>query len=326
MKNQIINSIPWEDKPKGDSNPVWRYTKNPIIKRNPIKNIARIFNSAVIEYNNAFVGVFRAEQYDGIPFLYLGYSSNGIDWSFEEDKIEVYDHNHNLVSYKYMYDPRLVSIDNTHYIIFCTDNHGATIGLIKTNDFKKFEAISDPFLPFNRNGVLFPKKINNKYLMMSRPSDSGHTPFGDIFISESPDLIHWGSHKYLMGKNDYWWQNVKIGAGSIPIETDEGWLVFYHGVTGTANGFVYSMGGVILDLEDPSIVKYRCKNWLLTPSEDYEEKGFVPNVVFPCSALFDKKSGRIAIYYGAADSYIGLAFTQVDEIILYIKNNDENKK
>src|SRR5690606_1414489 len=321
--NKNYTSIPWENKPKGLNQPVWRYSQNPIIKRYPIPNIARIFNSAVLPYNDGFVGVFRAEQHDGVPFLHVGYSKDGINWNIEEHKIRVYDEQNQLVEYRYMYDPRLVEIEGVYYSIFCTDNHGATLGLVSTKDFKTFKKISDPFLPFNRNGVLFPRRVNGKYLMLSRPSDSGHTPFGDIFISESKDMEFWGNHKFLMGKNHLWWQNVKIGGGSVPIETKEGWLIFYHGVTGTANGFVYSMGAAILDLDNPSIVKYRSRNWVLTPSEDYEEKGFVPNVIFPCSALYEKQTGRIAIYYGAADSYIGLAFTTLDEIVEYIKKYAE---
>jgi len=314
-----MNNFPWEDRRKNDQAPVWRYSKNPIIGRYPVKDVARVFNSAVLPYKNGFVGVFRAEHHNGIPFLHVGYSQNGIDWTFEEEKIKVYDDQKKLVTYKYMYDPRLVEIEGVYYSIFCTDNHGATLGLISTTDFKTFKKIADPFLPFNRNGVLFPRKIDGKYYMMSRPSDSGHTPFGDMFVSESKDLKYWGNHQWMMGKNELWWENVKIGGGSIPIETKEGWLIFYHGVTGTANGFVYSMGAAILDIDNPAIVKYRCSNWLLTPSETYEEVGFVPNVIFPCSALHDEKTGRIAIYYGAADSYIGLAFTTVDIVVDYIK-------
>lgn len=119
-----------------------------------------------------------------------------------------------------------------------------------------------------------------------------------------------------------WWQSVKIGGGAAPIETSEGWLMFYHGVTGTCNGFVYSMGACIMDIDNPAIVKYRCNNFILTPETWYEERGFVPNVVFPCAALTDAKTGRIAIYYGAADSYVGMAFTTIDTIINYIKENN----
>ena len=102
----------------------------------------------------------------------------------------------------------------------------------------------------------------------------------------------------------------------------EGWLLFYHGVTGTCNGFVYSIGGAILDKDEPSKVLYRCGNFLLTPEKWYEERGFVPNVCFPCATLQDADTGRIALYYGCADSYVGLAFTTVDEVVDYIKTHD----
>ena len=173
-----------------------------------------------------------------------------------------------------------------------------------------------------RNMVLFPEKIDGKYAMLSRPSDNGHTPFGDIFISYSPDLKFWGGHRLVM-KTDMPWESTKIGAGPIPIETSEGWLLFYHGVSGTCNGYVYSIGGAILDLNDPSKVLYRCETFLLTPEEWYEERGFVPNVCFPCATIHDPETGRIAIYYGAADSYVGLAFTEVDDIVDYIKNKPD---
>ena len=201
----------------------------------------------------------------------------------------------------------------------CQDFYGASIGMAKTADFKTFVRVENPFLPFNRNAVLFPRKIGGKFVLLSRPSDSGHTPFGDVFLSESPDLVYWGRHRHVMGKSSEWWESVKIGGGAAPIETSEGWLMFYHGVTGTCNGYVYSIGGVILDIDNPSVVRYRCKNFLLTPQEWYEERGFVPNVAFPCATMQDAATGRIAIYYGCADTYVGLAFTQADEIVEYIK-------
>ena len=184
--------------------------------------------------------------------------------------------------------------------------------------------MSNPLMPYNRNGVLFPRKINGKYMLLSRPSDTGHTPFGDIFISESPDMVYWGNHKHVMSKGGQgWWQGTKIGAGPVPVETTEGWLLFYHGVSGTCNGFVYSFGAVILDINEPSKVLYRTRDYLLTPEKSYETTGFVPNVLFPCANLYDAETGRIAIYYGAADTYTSIAFCQVDELIKYIKTNSE---
>ena len=119
---------------------------------------------------------------------------------------------------QYAYDPRLVKVEDTYYIIWCQDFYGAAIGVAKTQDFETFTRIENPFLPFNRNAVLFPRKVNGKYMMLSRPSDSGHTPFGDIFLSESADMVYWGRHRHVMGKGSEWWQNVKIGGGAAPIE------------------------------------------------------------------------------------------------------------
>lgn len=244
-----------------------------------------------------------------------------IHWNFEPEKIRFVDENGNDFAPRYAYDPRLVEIEGVYYIIWCTDFYGASIGMAKTTDFKKFVRIENPFIPFNRNAVLFPRKIHGNFHLLSRPSDSGHTPFGDIFVSESPDMTFWGKHRHVMGRSSQWWQSVKIGGGAAPIETSEGWLLFYHGVTGTCNGFVYSMGGAILDMDEPSKVLYRCENYLLTPETWYEERGFVPNVIFPCATLSDTETGRIAIYYGAADSYVGLAFTTVDRVVSYIKEH-----
>jgi len=320
---QVAN-MPWQDKPSNTKAPVWRYSENPITKRNPVGGIARIFNSAVIAYEGAFIGVFRAETINGRPHLSMGKSVDGIEWDIESTPIEFVDEKGNSFNPKYAYDPRLVKVENTYYIIWCTDFYGAALGVAKTEDFKTFIRIENPMIPFNRNGVLFPRKINDKFMLLTRPSDSSHTPFGDIFLSESPDMIYWGKHRHVMSRGgDGWWQAVKIGGGPAPIETSEGWLMIYHGVTGTCNGLVYSMGAAILDIDEPSKVKYRCKNFILTPEEWYEERGFVNNVVFPCATIHDAETGRIAIYYGAADTYVGLAFTDVDTLVNYIKEHDE---
>jgi beta-1,4-mannooligosaccharide/beta-1,4-mannosyl-N-acetylglucosamine phosphorylase len=120
-----------------------------------------------------------------------------------------------------------------------------------------------------------------------------------------------------------WWQGTKIGAGAAPIETSAGWLLFYHGVSWTCNGYVYSFGAAILDLDCPSKVLYRTRDYLLTPEKSYETTGFVPNVTFPCAALCDAPSGRLAIYYGAADTCVALAYAKVDELVAYIMENSE---
>ncbi len=323
-----LPNMPWQERPANDTHdaPIWRYSENPVIGRNPAPGIARIFNSAVCPWEGGYVAVLRGEQVNGIPHIYLGHSKDGIHWEVDPEKIPFVDEKGDPYMPIYAYDPRLIPIDGTYYMCWCQDFYGASIGMAKTKDFKTFTRLENPFIPFNRNAVLFPRKINGLYTMLSRPSDSGHTPFGDIFLSQSPDMMFWGKHRHVMSSGGNWWEGVKIGGGAAPIETSEGWLMFYHGVSSTCNGFVYSIGGAILDIDEPSKVLYRCQNYLLTPEEPYEERGFVPNVCFPCATLQDTETGRIAIYYGAADSYVGIAFTRVDEIVDYIKRNSKTSQ
>ncbi len=319
-----ILNMPWADRPAGSTAPVWRYAGNPIVKRNPVEGIARIFNSAVPPGRTARSSRLRAETVATLPHLRVGRSANGIDWEFETKPLAMVDESGKPWNPYYAYDPRVVKLEADYYVIWCTEAYGPAIGLAKTRDFKTFVRLENPFIPFNRNGVLFPRRINGMYKILSRASDNGHTPFGDIFLSESPDLVYWGRHRHVMERGgNGWWQGLKIGGGPAPIETSEGWLMFYHGVANTCNGYVYSMGAAILDRDEPAKVKYRCRNYVLTPELPYEETGFVPNVVFPCATLQDPATGRIAIYYGAADSYVALAFTTLEEIVGYIKANHE---
>jgi len=319
-----LPNIPWEARPAGSSDPVWRYSQNPILGWNPIPCAARIFNSAVIPYEGAFAGIFRADYKNGRPQLHFGRSPDGLHWEIEPEKIAWVDPQGKPVVNSYAYDPRLVLIDDTYYITWCDDFPGPAIGLGMTRDFRRFVKLDHPLMPFNRNGVLFPRKIGGEYALLSRPSDSGHTPFGDIILSHSPDLTYWGRHRLVMRSGGQgWWQGVKIGAGPVPLETREGWLLIYHGVSGPCNGFVYSMGAALLDLDDPTRVRYRTRDYLLTPEKPYETVGFVPNVAFPCATLTDSDSGRIVIYYGAADTYTAVAFAQVDELLDHLKKNSD---
>ncbi|MBN1318466.1 MAG: glycoside hydrolase family 130 protein [Anaerolineales bacterium] len=320
--NQPAKNIPWEDRPAGCSDVVWRYSANPIIPRDLIPSSNSIFNSAVAPFNGQFAGVFRCDNKKREMNLHRGFSRNGIDWELENEPIEWINDNPELAQFQYRYDPRLVWLQDRYYITWCNGYHGPTIGIGYTFDFERFHFMENALLPFNRNGVLFPRKINNNYMLLSRPSDNGHTPFGDIFISQSPDLIHWGQHRFVMGVKDGW-QSTKIGAGPVPIETPEGWLLFYHGVLTSCNGFVYSFGAALLDLEEPWKVIYRGSSYLLSPQKTYECVGDVPNVVFPCAALYDAPTGRIAIYYGGADTVTALAFARIGEVMDFLKTNSE---
>lgn len=325
MSSEIkLPQIPWEEDNTGGKEPVWRYSGNPIIGRDGNKISNSVFNSAVVRFEDGFAGVFRCDSRSISMDIFVGKSKDGINWEIEDEPIKFEGDDEEILKREYRYDPRVCFIEDRYYITWCNGYHGPTIGIAYTFDFKKFVQLENAYLPFNRNGVLFPRKINGLYMMLNRPSDNGHTPFGDIFISQSKDMEFWGRHRHVMGtiKDDISaWQSTKIGPGPIPIETDEGWLMIYHGVINTCNGFVYRMGAALLDLNEPWKVLARSKNYILAPWEQYECMGDVPNVVFPCAALHDEESGKIAIYYGCADTVTGLAFTTVDRLLDYVKKN-----
>lgn len=318
-----LPNIPWENRPTDSNDIVWRYSQNPIIPRNATPTANSIFNSAAVPFNGEFAGVFRVDDTRRVMDLHAGFSSDGIHWEIEPEPIEWQFDDSELAEMLHRYDPRVVWIEDRYYVTWCNGYHGPTIGIGYTFDFKEFIFVENAYLPYNRNGVLFPRKINDKFAMLSRPSDTGHTPFGDIFYSESPDMVHWGRHRHVMAPKSWRWESTKIGAGPIPIETSEGWLMIYHGVLTSCNGYVYSMGAALLDLDEPWQVTHRAAPYLMSPQTLYECVGDVPNVVFPCAALHDDETGRIAIYYGAADTVTGLAFTQVDELVDFVKANSE---
>ena len=319
-----LKNMPWEPRPADCVMPVWRFSGNPIIGRHALKRSNSVFNSAVVPFGDGFAGVFRCDSRSVSMDIFPGFSPDGVHWNIREEPVHFLGDDPEVTAREYRYDPRVCLIDGKYYLTWCNGYHGPTIGLGWTEDFETFHQLENAFLPYNRNGVLFPRKIGGMYMMLSRPSDTGHTPFGDIFVSQSPDLKFWGCHRHVMSTvkgDESAWQSTKIGAGPIPIETDEGWLMIYHGVINTCNGFVYRMGCALLDLEQPWKVLCRSKDYIMAPWESYECMGDVPNVVFPCAALADAVTGRIAIYYGCADTVTGIAFTTVDELMSYMKEN-----
>lgn len=319
MAPGAASSLPWEDRAPGSSTLVWRSSRNPIIPRDALPRSNSIFNSAVVPFDGAYAGVFRVDDTARTMNLHAGWSPDGVSWQIDPDPISFVPVDGRVAeiqgTFEHAYDPRVTWLEDRFYVTWCNGYHGPTIGLGWTHDFVTFHQLDNAFLPFNRNGVLFPRRIDGHYAMLSRPSDNGHTPFGAIFYSESPDLVHWGRHRHVMAPEPWTWASTKVGAGPAPIETAEGWLLLYHGVLTSCNGFVYSMGAALLDLDEPWKVVARGRDYLLSPQAPYEQVGDVPNVVFPCAALVDRDTDRLTIYYGAADTVTCLAHAHLSEIL-----------
>jgi beta-1,4-mannooligosaccharide/beta-1,4-mannosyl-N-acetylglucosamine phosphorylase len=316
--------IPWEDRPARAAGVIWRSSRNPIVPRDLLPRSNSIFNSAVVPFRDGYAGVFRVDDTRREMNVHVGRSADGVTWRISPQPIVFRPADERVTEiqgrFEHAYDPRVTWLEDRYYVTWCNGYHGPTIGLGYTHDFETFHQLDNAFLPFNRNGVLFPRRIGGSYALLSRPSDNGHTPFGDIFYSESPDLIHWGRHRHVMAPIPWTWQSTKVGAGPTPIETPEGWLLIYHGVLTSCNGYVYSMGGALLDLDQPWQVIARGKDYLLSPQVPYEQVGDVPNVTFPCAALVDQALDRLTIYYGGADTVVCMAHGSLSEVIEFVRS------
>ena len=323
MTVQAPSPIPWEDRPAGTAGVFWRSSRNPIIRGDQLPRSNSIFNSAVVPFGAGFAGVFRVDDTARTMNLHAGRSADGVAWEIDPEPIVFHAADGRVAEiqdrFEHAYDPRVTRLEDRFYVTWCNGYHGPTIGIAWTTDFAAFHQLDNAFLPFNRNGVLFPRRIGGAYAMLSRPSDNGHTPFGDIFYSESPDLVHWGRHRHVMAPRPWSWDSTKVGAGPTPVETADGWLLVYHGVLTSCNGFVYSMGAALLDLEEPWRVLSRPRDYLLAPRAAYERIGDVPNVLFPCAALVDRDADRLTVYYGGADTVVGMAHATLSELLGFLR-------
>jgi beta-1,4-mannooligosaccharide/beta-1,4-mannosyl-N-acetylglucosamine phosphorylase len=297
-----------------------RYPGNPIITASAVPRANSIHNSAIVKRAEGdYAGVFRVDEISMRLTLHVGFSRDGIAWEIDPDPLVMQSDDAEVLVTDQSYDPRLTRIDDTYHLTWCNAaTTGPAIGLATTTDFKSFRQWENPLPPANRNCVLFPRKIGDDYAIYHRPSDRGHTPFGDIFYATSPDLVHWGRHRFVFGPAEGW-QSLKVGPGPHPIWTDEGWLLIYHGAWRSCSGYLYCVGGALLDLDRPWKVRYRTRDYLLGPTEHYERVGDVPNVCFPSSAVME--GDRLRLYYGCADTCISMAEARLADLVDFVKEH-----
>ncbi|SFB55352.1 Predicted glycosyl hydrolase, GH43/DUF377 family [Cohnella sp. OV330] len=199
-------------------------------------------------------------------------------------------------------DPRITQMGDKYYITYsAVSSRGVGVGLAATRDFVSYERLGMILPPENKDAMFFPERINGKYYMLHRPvPKSIGAP--EMWVAESPDLLHWGGHRYLMGLRPGLWDGGRIGGGAVPIRTDRGWLALYHGADADSR---YCMGAALLDLDDPARVLARSRVPILAPEADYEVNGFFGKVVFSCGAIL--AGDTIRMYYGAADEVMARA-------------------
>lgn len=218
-----------------------------------------------------------------------------------------------------MEDPRVTFVDELGcWIIAYTafGREGPGVSLAQTEDFTTFERLGMAMSPEDKNAVLLPRRIGGDWILLHRPTSSHGE---DVWLSRSADLKSWRSPARVMGRRQGgWWDSARVGMGAPPVETEHGWLVVYHGVRQTVAGGLYRAGLALLDLEQPETVLRRSEEWVLGPSAEYEVSGDVPNVVFPCGLVHRRETDTLFLYYGAADTRIGLATASCADVLEYL--------
>jgi len=213
-------------------------------------------------------------------------------------------------------DPRVTSFGARRLITYvAVSRHGACTALLETADFEAFQRRGVILYPENKDAVLFPETLHGQYLMLHRPTPA--TAFGapEIWLARSPDLVHWGEYEFLTGGAGAW-ELGRIGAGTPPIRVPEGWLEIYHGNAPSSvagNPGPYAAGAFLLDLERPGRIVRRSAEPVMAPEAEFERNGFVPNVVFPTGIV--ECGGLVRIYYGAADSSVGVVEFMLQDIL-----------
>ncbi|MBK7395502.1 MAG: glycosidase [Myxococcales bacterium] len=296
-----------------------RHPKNPILTAEDWPYpIHTVFNAGVTRlHDGTTLLLCRVEDRSGFSHLCAARSKNGVDgWVIDETPSLLPD----AVNYPEelwgIEDPRITWMEELgKYAVTYTafGKGGPGVALALTKDFRVFERFGLVMQPDDKDAALFPRRINGNFAMVHRPmTDSG----AHAWISYSPDLINWGTHKLLLpARKGGWWDANKVGLSPPLIETPRGWLMIYHGVRHNAAGCLYRLGLALFDLEQPERLLLRGDAWVFGPEAPYENEGDVGHVVFPCGYTIEPDGDTLNLYYGAADTCMALATCSINRLL-----------
>ncbi|HEX6436917.1 MAG TPA: glycosidase, partial [Candidatus Binatia bacterium] len=302
-----------------------RQKTNPILSANnwpyPINSV---FNpGATLLPDGTTLLLCRVEDRRGHSHLTVARSTNGVDnWQIESQPTFRADPKQFPEELWGIEDPRITYIPELSkyaivYTAFTRDGPGVSLAL--TQDFREFERYGVIMPPEDKDAALLPYRIGGQWALIHRPVSA---PRAHMWLSYSPDLRHWGNHKLMLeARRGAWWDANKIGLSPPPIETPQGWLVIYHGVRNTASGAIYRLGLALFDLDAPEHCLKRGDEWIFGPQATYEQRGDVDNVVFPCGYTLESDGDTLRLYYGAADTSIGLATGSLRRMLEWLENH-----
>ncbi len=302
-----------------------RHPLNPILSRKdwpyPINSV---FNAGAVRLADGDTLLLcRVEDRRGLSHLCVARSANGVDgWRIDAEPTLMASPREFPEEIWGIEDPRITYVPELQqYAIAYTSfaRGGPGVSLALTKDFRSFERYGVIMPPEDKDAALLPRKIDGRWALIHRPVT---TLGAHMWISYSPDLRHWGSHKVMLeARRGGWWDANKIGLCSPPIETPKGWLVLYHGVRHTASGSIYRLGLALFDLDKPDVCLRRGDSWIFGPEAPYERGGDVSDVVFPCGQTTGADGDTIFLYYGAADSCMALATGSIRALLAWLDSN-----
>ena len=305
-----------------------RYRGNPLLS--PIRwpyTVNAVMNAGAAKVDGSTVLLCRVEDRRGISHLTVARSADGLsNWVVEHEPLLA--PTPGLVHESWgLEDSRLTWVPELdRWVIVYTSfgPGGPGLSLATTADFRRAERLGMVKAPEDKNGALLPRRVGDHFVLLHRPA-SVLTGRSDIWLSRSTDLHTWAPPEPVMAaRPGSWWDSARIGIGPPPIETPEGWLMIYHGVRTTVAGALYRVGLALLDLEEPTVVRRRCAEWVLGPQESYELVGDVPGVVFPCGLVSANTDGdELRLYYGAADTSIAAATASKSALLDFVLTHGE---
>lgn len=293
-----------------------RYERNPILTKADVPYpVETVHNAGVAKFGDRYVMVFRSHLRNGRSILGLAESEDGFRFRVRPKPFLTPADQGPFAAYEEfgVEDPRICFLDGAYWITYSAySRHGVRVALARTEDFERVERIALITQADMRNVVLFPARFGGRYARLDRPH-SQIAPWS-IWISYSPDLVHWGDSRILIKPLAYHWDEMKVGPGATPIRTAEGWLNIFHGVFKTMDGAIYRLGVALHELEDPARLIGVADDWILQPEDPWEVTGYVHNVVFTCGAVAEE-DGSIKIYWGGADTVICAGTAQASELV-----------
>ncbi|OGC91595.1 MAG: glycosidase [candidate division Zixibacteria bacterium RBG_16_53_22] len=302
-----------------------RHPFNPILTANDWPYPAHsVFNpGAALLPDGTTLLLCRVEDRRGHSHLCAARSANGIDnWKIDSQPTLLADPGHFPEELWGIEDPRITYVPELRqYAVVYTayTRNGPGVSLALTEDFHHFDRYGLIMQPEDKDAALLPCRVGGNWALIHRPVSF---PGAHMWISYSSDLRQWGNHKLMMeARLGGWWDANKIGLSSPPVETEQGWLVIYHGVRQNAAGSIYRLGLALFDLHAPDQCLKRSDEWIFGPEKPYEQCGDVDNVIFPCGCTIAPDGDTIHLYYGSADSSIALASGSIRAILEWLEQH-----